>query len=66
MNDGFGSTESVVPFPSKSQANRIESPGSGSFEPSLEKATVSVAVPDAVQACSIEAMRSGEACEACQ
>jgi ribonucleoside-diphosphate reductase alpha chain len=32
----------------------------------IEKATVTAAAPDAVQACSIEAMRTGEACEACQ
>jgi ribonucleoside-diphosphate reductase alpha chain len=32
----------------------------------IEKATVAAAVPDAVQACSIEAMRNGEECEACQ
>jgi len=33
----------------------------------IEKATVTAAVPDPVrQACSIEAMRNGEECEACQ
>ena len=38
VNVGLGSTESTVPLPSKSHSKRIESPGSGSFEPALEKA----------------------------
>jgi len=33
---------------------------------SIEKATVSAAAPDAAAACSIEAMRTGAECEACQ
>jgi hypothetical protein len=37
--------ESVVPLPSKSQANLMESAGSGSLEPSLEKLTASGARP---------------------
>ena len=41
VNDGFGSTESTVPLPSKSHSKRIESPGSASLEPALEKLTVS-------------------------
>ena len=34
-----------MPSPSKSQAKRIESPGSGSREPSLENCTFSGAMP---------------------
>jgi ribonucleoside-diphosphate reductase alpha chain len=32
----------------------------------IEKATIAAAVPDEVKECSIEAMRNGEECEACQ
>ena len=34
-----------MPLPSKSHSKRIESPGSASFEPALEKVTVSGAGP---------------------
>ena len=49
---GLGSTESTEPLPSKSHSKRIESPGSGSFEPALEKFTVSGTGPSVRDAVS--------------
>ena len=51
-NDGLGSIESIVPSPSKSHANVIESAGSGSFVPSLENWTVNGAGPSVGSASS--------------
>ena len=48
---GLGSTECAVPSP-KSQSYVIESPGSGSFEPTLEKFTVSGTGPSVLSVLS--------------